>query len=89
VSESAPMRLVALESERVARMSGAPFDSIRCQLGANRAAISGGHTRISPAGVPAAALLAHAGYANLTGNCWVAGEDGCPARPNGCLRASK
>ena len=38
-----------------------------------------GYTRISPAGVPSAAPLAHAGYANLTGNCWVAAEDGCPA----------
>jgi hypothetical protein len=28
-------------------MSGAPFDSIRRQLGANRAAISGGYTRTS------------------------------------------
>jgi hypothetical protein len=38
-----------------------------------------GYTRISPAGVPSAAPRAHAGYANLTGNCWVAAEDGCPA----------
>ena len=38
-----------------------------------------GYTRISPAGVPSAAPLAHAGYTNLTGNCWVAGEDGCSA----------
>ena len=53
--------------------------SIRCQLGATRAAISGGYTRISPAAVPSAASLTHAGYANLTGNCWVASEDGCPA----------
>lgn len=60
-------------------MSGARFDSIRRQLGATRAAISGGYTRISPAAVPAAASLAHAGYANVTGNCWVAGVDGCPA----------
>jgi hypothetical protein len=65
--------------QRVARMSGAPFDSIRRQLGATRAAISGGYTRISPAAVPSAASLAHAGYANLTGNCWVAGIDGCAA----------
>jgi hypothetical protein len=54
------MRLVALEDERVARTSGAPLDSIRCKLGANRAAIS-------------------RGYTNVTGNCWVAAEDGCPA----------
>jgi hypothetical protein len=60
-------------------MSGAPFDSIRRQLGANRAAISGGYIRISPAGGPSAAPLAHAGCANLTGNRWVAGQDGCPA----------
>ena len=38
-----------------------------------------GCTSISPPGGPSAAPLAHAGYANLTGNCWVAGEDGCPA----------
>ena len=38
-----------------------------------------GYTRISPAGVPSAAPLAHAGYANLTGNCWGAAEDGCSA----------
>jgi hypothetical protein len=38
-----------------------------------------GYTRISPAGVPSAAPLAHAGDANLTGNCRVAAEDGCPA----------
>jgi hypothetical protein len=60
-------------------MSGASFDSIRCQLGANRAAISGGVHQHIATGRPSAAPLAHAGYANLTGNCWVAGEDGCPA----------
>jgi hypothetical protein len=51
----------------------------RGQLGATRAAISGEYTRISPAAVPSAASLAHASYANVTGNRWVAGEDGCPA----------
>jgi hypothetical protein len=41
------MRLVALEDERVARMSGAPFDSIRRQLGATRCDIRGVHPHIA------------------------------------------
>src|SRR4051794_21622265 len=56
-----------ITTQRVARICGAPFASIRRQLGANRAAISGGYTRISPAAVPSEASLAHAGYANVTG----------------------